>query len=300
MNYERELIMHKLHYKILIFVLLIVVGTIIIFMLNNRKKESITKESNKHLALTIYGKDIFTSDINELSKITEVLHSYQLNSEELQKEVEYTQRKMIINEMRQVILDQQIEKYKLTVKEQEVVKKVEDMFRNTSPEQYEKAIDIANSIKTALQEWQVNPNKSDSIYEEKLSKKDISEDQWELYKITYNTPEKLKMMVIPKNIEEMKKDSLDSMKKELLYQKLMDIITKDITVMDDEVNFAYQKKYENIAEKPSLSQVSDEIRKSLLEEKKNKAINDWWKKQFQESKIEIKDPAYSDILDDLT
>jgi hypothetical protein len=295
--------MSKSQFKIIAFGLFILfaIGVFIfLFKQNNKNRDNekdTISEKEKQIALICNGEKVFKSDTQKLSKLLELNHKNQLTPEQLQKEVQNSEQNELIGQIRQIILKQNIKKYGLTVTQDEVNSKVNKMFEMLGTQRVNESIELSNAIYEALREWQKNPSQSDSIYKEKLAGKNFSEYQWETHKIIYDSPDELKRMVIPQSIEDMKKNSFESSKRDLLLQQLMDIVTKNVTVTDDEINKAFQKKYDNVMERPSLDQVKNDIRKTLLEEKKNEAINKWWTQQFHEAQIESKDSLYNAILE---
>lgn len=125
----------------------------------------------------------------------------------------------------------------------------------------------------------------------------ISKEQWNEYKAYFNTPEKLRLLLVPSDINDMKENSRESSKKDILYEKLTDIITMGVSVSNEEIEELYRDKYEHMSEKPPLESVSDELYRELLNSKKNEAKKKWWREQYKELDVEIKDRRFEKVAE---
>lgn len=150
----------------------------------------------------------------------------------------------------------------------------------------------------ALEEYQNSPEKEDKIYKEKLAPLGISLEEWKVFKIVYNTSEKIEKArrMIPKNLEHLKKLSFLSYKEELLYKKLESKITAQVYVSDKEIMDYYKQKYGKSVNPPDFLEVKNDLKRELLEKKKNIKIHQWWQEQFKKAKIEIKDNRFKDVI----
>jgi hypothetical protein len=222
---------------------------------------------NDRLIATVNGTSIFADDINKITKMIDVMNLNQLSDEQLRLAVQKHEINSFLSKIRQTIIEQKIKEYELTVSEQEIQTEIDSMFANIDSDKAETIIKKSSASFEALQQWQKEPSKSDSIYNDKLAGMDFRIDQWELLKITYDTPEKLQQMPIPKNIEDMKNLSYESAKNDLLYRKLMDKVANN---------------------------------DAKTEEEKTDAQKAWWKQQYNDAKIEILDPKYNEVLNILS
>jgi len=81
----------------------------------------------------------------------------------------------------------------------------------------------------------------------------------------------------------------------VLAKKLMDVVTKDVSVGPEEVEAAYIKKYGHLSKKPTLEEVRDELAVELLRQKKDEAMKLWWRERYKEAQIEIKDERFAGV-----
>ena len=229
----------------------------------------------------------------------DVMNLHQLNEEQLRLAVQKNQINTLLIDIRQAIIDQNIKKYNITVNEQEVNAKIDEMFAKIDPNELREIIQKNFATYEALKEWQKDPSKSDIIYNEKLESLGFSRDQWELLTITYDTPQALQNMQVPKNIEDMKKNSCESAKNDLLLQKLMDTVT-NMTVTEDEIKEAYNLKYGDWNHDAPFEEVKEIIREQLKKENETAAMTIWLNEQYKKAKIEIKDPKFDEVLEILS
>ncbi|MEJ2649815.1 MAG: hypothetical protein P8016_15575 [Sedimentisphaerales bacterium] len=205
----------------------------------------------------------------------------------------------LLNDIKQTIIEQNIKKYGIKVSEQEVNTEIDEIFAKIDPNELGQLIEKNNACYRALEQWQKNPSESDNIYNEKLAELGFRIDQWELLQITYNTPEELQKMQVPKNLDDMKKNSYVSVKNELLLQKLMDKVTK-VTVTEDEIREAYNTKYGDWNHDAPFDEVKDKIREQLKKENQTAAMTIWLYEQYKKAKIEIKDPNFNEVSEMLS
>lgn len=173
------------------------------------------------------------------------------------------QMRRLAAKIQECIFRQKVSEYGINAAEEEVWSRVDEIFSKAG-------VEIAESLRiiyAALLEWHKDPNKTDGIYEEML-KSVITKDQWRLCQACFDTPEKLRRFTIPNNVEDMRKDSYESAKKDILYQKLNDIITADVRVSEQEIESAYQEKYGHWDKKPTLEEVRDRLYNQLMNRKR--------------------------------
>ncbi len=241
-------------------ILLLVVIFFVLFMFPVHEKE---KSQNPGLIAIVNGTNIFADDVNKITKMIDIMNLNQLTDKQLQEGVQKHRVTSLLGKIRQVIIEQKIKEYDITASEREIQDKINETFANIDSNSVQIAIERSNAVNEALERWQKEPSKSDDIYNEILSPLDIKKDQWELSKIIYDTPEKIRQMQIPKTLEDMKKFSYESAKRDLLFQKLMDSVANDNT---------------------------------KTEEQKTAIQTAWWNEQYKNAKIEIFDPNYNEAI----
>jgi len=276
----------------LLFVLLCMVGT--------QSLLAETEDPNSIVA-TVNDVNILYKDIRADLKVVRMLHAGDINTLQLESEVRKQETRRLAGKIRELIFKQKITELGLTASEKEVDSRVEEIFRKTgmTNEKAKAICESGQAVYEALVAWQKNPSNGDAIYNEKLSDSLISKEQWKLWQACYDTPEKLKQLFVPKDIEDMKKNSRKASRIDVLYQKLESVITKNISVGAKEVEEEYKKRYGHISPKPGLEETRQMtmIEKELLTHKKEKAITIWWKEQYNSSKILILDKHFDGVLD---
>jgi hypothetical protein len=270
---------------------LLVLSLIVIYP--SRENEN---SGNRELIAIVNGKEIFAGDVQKITKMIDVMNLHQLSAEQLRLGVQKHRINTLLNDIKQTIIEQNIKKYGITVSEQEVNAKIEEIFANIDPNAVRETIEKSNASYEALKEWQKNTSESDSIYNEKLAEFGFRIDQWELLQITYDTPRELQKMQVPKNIEDMKKNSYESIKNDLLLQKLIDKVTK-ATVTEVEIREAYNLKYGDWNHDAPFEEVKEKIREQLKKENQTVAMTIWLNEQYKNANIKIKDPKFNEILD---
>jgi len=290
----QEVFMNFKVMKILFMLTIVVSGFIsFLFISAETQEESVVAMVNGH--------QILYKDIKENP---EVFRNFNPNMDKSQMEAAITERekKRLTAIIRKTIMDQEIKKLGLQVTKEEVNLYMDKIFQkagvteNTTREiaaSYHALID-------ALESWQKNPSMSDDIYREQLeSKTNITKKAWEIFKIQYNTPEKLDKLrlMIPKNLVDMKDKSFASHKKDLLYNKLREKITAGVTVQKEELEKYYSLKYKNLQEeeKANFEKIKDALIQELLARKKQEAETNWLQKQINKADIEIRDKKFKDV-----
>lgn len=250
-----------------------------------------------NLVAIVNGKKIFYHSIKSDPKTLRAIYAQELSTKQLAKEKQQNEMRRLVGRVQGIILEQKIADFGLTATEEEVRSKVEETFEKAglSDEKAKALCENINTVYEALLEWHENPSTEDAIYNKNLAGR-ISKQRWKLFQSCYNTTEKLKHFKVPKNIDDMKKNSFESSKRDVLYEKLNSIITKDVVVTNQEIIEAYDKKYSHISEKPSFLKVKDELHKESLTQKKKAAIILWRQKQFRQAKIEVKNPQFTEVL----
>lgn len=194
--------------------------------------------------------------------------------------------------IKEIIEAKAIENLAIEVKEDEVKMAVDAKFEQAGIADKE-AHRIANmycALLSALEGWQQDKTKSANIYKEMLADY-MTEAQWHQWQKCYDVPEKLLKLraLIPRNLEDMKKNSINSSKRDLLHNKLVAHIIRGVRVEDEELHSLYAEKYKEATEKPTFGEVKSQLQAEFLETKKQEAIAQWWRNHLREASIEIKD-----------
>ncbi|MBP8605638.1 MAG: hypothetical protein KBI46_07350 [Phycisphaerae bacterium] len=186
-----------------------------------------------------------------------------------------------------IIFQEAVHDYHIRATESEIDMQVDETFEkaNLSDEQIHKICRISNAIHDALIALYQKPSAAQEIYQEKLSSL-ISEDDWKTWQTLIDSPEKLKRLVICNDINDLKRNSRESAKNDVLRAKLNKIITKDVNVSEEEIVRAYRKRYKEAKVPPEYTAVHNEIYLELLENKRQDVISDWKKSQYK-NKVKI-------------
>ena len=245
----------------------------------------------------VNGASISYDDIAVDPRLSEFALPSGVSEAETEIETRAREMRLLRGRVRKIIFDEKVAELNLAASDEEVDFRVEEIFRKTEMTKDE-ANTMCEEIKLvheALVEWHNDRERADRIYEEKLAGSSISEDQWKLFQICCDTPEKLRTMVVPKTIEDMKKNSRESAAKDVLYSKLMNVITADVSVTSSEIEQAYAAEYASSPESPPLDEVRSVLEGTLLAKKKDDAMRLWWAEQYKKADIEVKDPRFGDF-----
>ena len=275
----------------LILFLLIMLCIISFLVIYPQKKNS----HKRRLVAVVNGTDIFLDNTNKIKKMIDVMNLHQLSDEQLRLAVQKHETESLLSDIKQTIINQKIKEYKLTVSDEEIQVRINSIFDNIDSNTANKIIEKSRASYEALQEWQKDPSNSDAIFKDKLAGLGFRIDQWELLQVTYSTPDELRKMQVPEDIDDMKKSTRESAKNDLLYQKLVDTVTKD-TVTEDEIKEAYNQKYGHWDHEAPFDEVKEKIRDQLIEENQTAAMTIWLNEQYKTAKIELIDQKYKEVL----
>jgi len=249
-------------------------------------------QADSNVVAVVNGKTILYKEIKADQQIIQLGYAEELVPARMQLIVEEVETKRLAAKIQKIVFEKKIFELDITASEKEVNTRVEEMFRKVEldPNQANEMIEIMRITVDALEEWQENPSSADAIYNQKLASI-ISKEQWKTHQVCYNTPQKLKKMrrLIPTNIEDMKKNSRASTRNDLLYEKLRNLITRDILVSDIEISNAYKTKYSSLTEKPNLEHVRESLREEILFKKRQEKENVWWQNEYKKININIID-----------
>ncbi len=257
-------------------------------------------QGNTSVIAIVNGREIFYQDIKINSKIIQENSSDVLDPLQLKAAIYEAEKDILSSKIWKIIKTKKIIELGLTVSEGEIDTEVERKFKIGGIDE-KKCAEMSKKYQVladALESWQKEPLKSDEIYKVKLVTY-MNKAQWNAFQVSYDTAEKLDKMryLIPSSLEDMKKMSRDSSKKDVLSQKMQDIITSKVSVNNNEIEKYYQQKYKYLDKKPNLVEMKDALRQELLLKKKRDVENIWWEEQYNKAKIEIKDEKFKSVLE---
>jgi hypothetical protein len=207
----------------------------------------------------VAGREILYKEIKADPEIVQLSYDKPLQLNELEKAIYDYENQRLAMRIKLLIEEDMIRKLGIAVTDEEVDRELKRRFeqaeisQRTVDEIRKKSIALAK----ALEEWQQNPEKSDVIYQERLASKSITSQQWKVFQLSYNTPEKLAEMrgLIPSTVADMIANSRSSCRQDLLFEKLNVRIASAVSV------------------------------------------EEWWQEQYRQAKIEIKDERFKDVLE---
>ncbi|MGM0445483.1 MAG: SurA N-terminal domain-containing protein [Bacillota bacterium] len=91
--------------------------------------------------------------------------------------------------------------------------------------------------------------------------------------------------------EEFKSDIRDNMKNSEKINQIRESTYSNIDVTEEEIQTAYEDKYEDSEEKPELEEVKSDIEETLINEKQNQAYQNWLENKKTEANVTINDPV---------
>jgi hypothetical protein len=221
-----------------------------------------------------------------------------VDEQQLIEEIHRQETRRLIGSIRELIFREKVVELGLVASEEEVDWQVEEIFDKVGMTG-EKAKDVcerARLVYEGLMAWQANRSLAGAIYEEKLAGSGISREEWKLFQLSYDSAEKLKGMVVPGGIEDMKRKSRESSRKDVLGRKVEQFITREVSVKSEEVEEAYRERYGSLAQKPGFQEVAEKLGSELLVKKKQEAVRLWWLQQYRQADIEIRDPRFQHVL----
>lgn len=256
-----------------------------LLLFSSQEVYAIDPEPNSIVA-TVYKKNILYKNIKADVKVALLGYPEKLTPSQIESLIHKSECESLKFQIRDIIFKKSITDHAITVSEKEIDTRLEEMFQKAGidDKKSNEMVEMMRVTAKALEIWQEDIGRADEIYNE-LLKPNVSKESWKAYQVCYDTPEKLKKMksFIPKNLEDMKKNSRTSTRNDLLYEKLKGHITKKVSVNNGEIEKYYHEKYDSISEKPSLDEVKDEIRNKILLKKNQAAIALWWQNQYKDN-----------------
>lgn len=252
------------------------------------------------IVAVVNGEKILYKNIKADPRVVQLGYRNELNSSQMAEAIRGYEMNRLVAKIREIIQRQKIAELGLAVSEKDIVYEIDKRFKEAGIDD-RKAKEISENSKVladALGEWQKDPSRADIIFNEKLASRDISKEQWKGFQVSYDTLDKLAKLrsLIPNSVADMKKFSEKSTEKDLLFNKLRDIVASNVSVSAEEIKAYYEQKYSDLSEKPSLNKIKDSLRLELLSKKKDEVEFKWWQEQYRKAKIEIKDDRFIDVM----
>ncbi len=203
------------------------------------------------------------------------------------------------NRIRQIVLDEAIMKYGITVTDDEIESRVNKSFsavnitEDVANQIRDKGLRIAQGLKKVF----VHELDSEFVYSTYL-KDIITSSEWDAYQSNYDTEAKIGLFIdsLPRDVADMKANSRASARRDLEYERLKQRIYSDIMVTDADISFYSQQRLQKNPEEIS-PELRDTIERRILVERQSEAMLKWWKEQIIAADIEIIDSRFEGIKD---
>ena len=200
--------------------------------------------------------------------------------------------------IRQIIEESVIKELNIQATTAEIKAEVDSKFEQAGIDQAQadKIAEMYKVLVVALKKWHDNKSQSTEIYEEHLNKF-MTQAQWQLWQESCPSAKELMPLKkqMPQSLDDMKRTSFQSSKRDVLYAKLVDHVTKNIRVQDNEVRAAYAERYQGVADKPSFPTVEEQLKAEVLARKRQLAMAEWWESRFRQANIHIVDKRTRDL-----
>ena len=228
----------------------------------------------------------------------QIIFSYRLehgrkpSKEEISNIILKKEKEQLAAEIHRIIKEKKIKEFGIEVSNREMQEKMKSFYveHNINPQEVtDKTNKYFFALAKALRKALENPAEEKKIYEQELSSL-MSYEEWTGHRHCYNTIEKIEWIEksLPQTVKDLYKPN-PAIKAWLLNEKLRDKITKDISVTDEEVKDYYNTVYKEVKNKPAFTDIKKQLKKTLLEAKKQQKEKEWWQEQYKKAKIEIKD-----------
>lgn len=264
--------------------------------------EGVEVRDPNHVVAIVGQTKILFGEIAESPGLEEGLYAVYLGKDPNKPDLEqatHTQRlRRLARRIRQIVINHKIQQLGIAVSDKEVDKKVGEVFQGLRTGQVQAMIGAAQAIRDALAAWQKDPGSSDAIYQRLLANI-MSKEQWRTWQVCYSTPEKLEQLSrnVPRDVNDVMRQTRESVRRDLLYQRLVDAITKDVHITDTEVRQTYKARYGGSPDAPTFEAVAEGLRSSLVAEKKAKALEDWLRLQYKRAGIRILDTDFRAVME---
>jgi hypothetical protein len=225
-------------------------------------------------------------------------HEIDVRPDDIEAFVAGRELDMLDARIMQTIEDHAIQAIGIKATEDEVRSEVDSKFEQSGLDdaQARKIADMYRTLVVGLEKWHKNRTQSVKIYEEDLAEF-MTQAQWHQWQKSCPSSKDLVKIKkqIPKGIDDMKKNSLQSSKRDILRSKLVDHVTAGVCVKEDEIRVLYTDKYRGNSDKPDLSTVQDNLRAEILKRKKQETMTEWRKTRFRQASIQIKNKRIKEL-----
>ena len=198
----------------------------------------------------------------------------------------------------QTIEDHAVQTIGIRATENEIRSEVDSKFEQSGLDdaQARRIADMYRTLVVGLEKWHNDETQSVKIYEENLAEF-MTEAQWHQWQKSCPSSKDLVKIKkqIPKGLDDMKENSLQSSERDILRSKLFDHVTAGVRVKEDEIRVLYTDKYHGKLDKPDLSTVQDYLRAEILKKKKQRAMDEWRKSRFRQTSIQIKNKRIKEL-----
>jgi hypothetical protein len=256
---------------------------------------------SRGIVAVVNGTQVFYDDIYMDPEVVRALYGGELTASQIATKIEEHAGRRLRQAVREAIFKQKIEELGITASRGKIDQRVDELFQRggVTAEDAVAVSSSAKALREALAACIEDPSEQDTIYQEKLADTLITREQWRVFRASFDTPDKLQELAIPTDVNDMKANTRESARKDILYRKLKDRITKDVSVSNSEIDQAYANQYRDVPDKPPLEEVRDTIRLRLLARKKREAEHRWWREQYRAADIEIMDPRLKNAVESL-
>jgi len=188
------------------------------------------------------------------------------------------------------VVDQKAAELGLSVPPDEVKQEVDRRFRSAGIDS-----DVARRLNEthtllaeALQERLSDSARSDHVYAQKLAHTQITKTQWQVYQVLFDSPQKLDRLrsLIPSSVEDMKRNSRESCRRDLLLEKLRMAMSPAAKTPSLEGHDADPR-----ADSPRSPALLTETRRSGISSSSDE-VRHWWTDVVEGVRIEILDNRY--------
>ncbi len=272
--------------------------------LTSREKEhdfTVEKGGRGPVVAVVEGQGIFLDDVMPSREMLEQRNP-SLTGEERSEAVFRYKKANLIRIVRDIILDRKIAELGLPPYDEELNRYVVQMHEEfgMTEEVAMEAIRDMHAIAAALEEWLKNPERSDSIYDEKLAPINISKKDWESHMKHHDTLEKLEKMLslLPEDFEDIIIQSRPMFEQEFLHKKVKEFIGADVSVSKNELEEDYRAMYGHLpeSERPGFDEVEGKLYLELRAWKQEEAFKEWKREQFLKADIQLMDKRFENIL----
>lgn len=250
------------------------------------------------------GVEILRSEVHIDSDV--LPNSDKLSNGEILAQANQLENRRLSSRLNDIVTQQVLDEYNISASEEEIEAHLDYQMRivDFNQDKVDQINELSVKVAEALDYSLSNQESTDQeIYDLYLSNTDVSYDSWKLYR-KYNGGSKEKVdefkSLIPNNLDDVKRMSHASAKKDVLLVKIARTLFPDVEISDEE-KAAVQ---EGMKRRPEESQESFDSRVKFMISKMNeKARGEAWQiflqSQFETSSITLMDSKYQEYLEQI-